>query len=171
VPGVARETGAVTELRVQMEVAAPIHAVFDLFADAASWERWAGIHEVVVRQEGHPVPGGLGCTCVMRSSGVAVETEVTHYERPWRLRYNMVGGLPVRRYEGDLQLFERGENTQLVWRVTFVPWVPGTGPLLASMIRREIYPFELPGQAYPEALAAGGPAEPAGAPAVAAHLS
>jgi uncharacterized protein YndB with AHSA1/START domain len=148
-----RKEHRVTELRIQMEVAAPIRAVFDLFADAARWQDWASVHEVVVRQEGYPAPGGVGATCVMRSRGVAIETEVTHFDRPWRLRYRMVGGLPVRRYEGDLQLFERGENTQLVWKILLVPWLPGTGTLLAALIRREvarvlaklaIYPFELP---------------------------
>ena len=136
-----------------------MRAVFDLFANSAAWQDWAGVKEVVVRRVGHPSPGGVGATCVMRSHGVAVESEVTHYEAPWRLRYRMVGGLPVHRYEGDLQLFERGENTQLIWRVAFQPWIPGTGPWLASMIRAEltailarlvIYPFEMPRPASPQ---------------------
>ena len=70
------------EIRIQGEVPAPPQRVWDLYTDHCGWEQWAGVKEVVLRQQGSPAPNGVGASRVLRSRGIAVEEEVIAFEPP-----------------------------------------------------------------------------------------
>jgi carbon monoxide dehydrogenase subunit G len=126
------------EVKVQAEVGAALEDVWSVFTDHAGWQRWAGVDEVVVRQPGEPAPNGLGAILVRRARGLAVEEEITAFEPPRRLVYQLVGGLPLRDHEGEVYFEPLGERTRIDWRVRFRPWLPGTGGLLAQLLRRQM---------------------------------
>jgi uncharacterized protein YndB with AHSA1/START domain len=139
------------EVRVQAEIAAPIHVVWSVYTDYTGWTEWSGIREVVLRRRGEPTPNGIGASCVLRARGVAVEEEIVGFEPPRLLRYRIVAGLPFRSHEAEVMLSELGENTRLSWQVRFEPRVIGTGAWLARLVRKELeqilerlvtYPFE-----------------------------
>ena len=123
------------EVKVQEEVGAPLEQVWDVYTDHEGWQRWAGVQEVVVRQPGEPAPNGLGAIVVLRAHGVAVEEEITAFEPPRRLAYQIVAGLPFRNHEAEVYFEPLGPRTRVGWRVQFSPLIPGTGGLLARALR------------------------------------
>ena len=123
------------ELELQVTIPAPPQAVWNVFTDHVGWSRWAGVKEVVLRQQGDPPPNGLGAIRVVRSRGLAIEEEVIGFKAPEQLRYRMVAGLPVRNYEACVSLLPDESGTDLRWNVRFDPSIPFTGALLARLIR------------------------------------
>lgn len=130
------------DIEIRTRIGAPPAAVFEVVADHAGYAGWAGVQEAVLRNPGHPPPNGVGASRVLRSAGIAVEEEVTHFEPPERLAYRLVAGLPVRNYEGEVLLVSAGTGsgtgTDLTWRVRFRPLLPGTGWLLRRLIARSL---------------------------------
>ena len=76
---------------------------------------WAGVREVVLRQQGDPPPNGLGCIRVMRSRGIVIEEEITAFEPPKYLAYRLVGGIPVRNYEAEVRFDPSDSGTSILW--------------------------------------------------------
>ena len=126
------------EIQLQATIDGRIDDVWALFTDHVAWARWAGVKEVVLRQQGDPAPNGVGAVRVIRDRGVAVEEEVTAFEAPKLLVYRMLAGLPARDYHGEVSLAEGDGDTQLCWSVRFRPLIPGTGWLLGRLLRRKL---------------------------------
>ena len=124
------------EFELRARVTASPEAAWAAYTDHRGWQDWAGVKEVVLRQQGDPAPNGLGAIRVARQSGIAIEEEITGFDPPRRLEYRMVAGLPVRNYRGQVSFAPEGDGTSIVWRVSFRPLVPGTGRLLKAVVRR-----------------------------------
>ncbi len=114
--------------------------------------RWAGVKEVVLRQQGYPPPNGLGAIRVIRSTGVVIEEEITAFEPPKRLGYQMAPGMLFRAYEAEVLLEPSARGTTVTWRARLEPRIPGTGWLLRGAAERALgdllsrltrYPFGL----------------------------
>jgi uncharacterized protein YndB with AHSA1/START domain len=129
---------AVPEIRIQGDVPAPPQVVWDLYTDHCGWQDWAGIREVVLRQQGDPPPNGVGASRVMRARGIAVEEEVIGFEPPRRLVYRLVGGVPIRNHRGEVLFSPSETGTHVEWIVRFDPLIPFTGALIARVLRRAI---------------------------------
>src|SRR5882672_283157 len=115
------------QIEVTQAIAAPPDQVFAIYTDHVGWERWAGVKEVVLRQQGDPPPNGLGAIRVIRARGMAIEEEVTVFEPPTRMAYRLVAGAPVRDHEASVRFEPDGSGTRVTWSVRFRPVVPGTG--------------------------------------------
>jgi uncharacterized protein YndB with AHSA1/START domain len=123
------------ELALHEKIPAPVERVWALVSDHLGWQKWAGVQEVVLRQPGDPAPNGLGAIRVLRRGGLAVEEEVTGFEPPARIAYRVSAGIPVRECRAEIRLEPAAGATLLTWDVSFRPLVPGTGWLLARLIR------------------------------------
>jgi uncharacterized protein YndB with AHSA1/START domain len=123
------------EFEVQGRIPAPVETVWNVFTDHVGWQDWAGVKEVVLRQQGDPPPNGLGAIRVVRSKGIAVEEEITEFDPPKRMVYRLVAGAPVRDHRGEVR-FEEIEDgdTRVIWTVRFRPRIPFTGGLLRRAI-------------------------------------
>jgi uncharacterized protein YndB with AHSA1/START domain len=126
------------EFELRSEIAAPVDRVFALLADHVGWREWAGVQEVVLRQQGDPAPNGLGAIRVLRRGGLAIEEEVVAFEPPRRIAYRICAGIPVRDCSADLRLEPAAAATRLSWQVHFRPLLPGTGWLLRRLIRPKL---------------------------------
>jgi len=120
---------------LEQPIRAPLEKVWALISDHVGWQRWAGVQEVVLRQQGDPAPNGLGAIRVLRRGGLAFEEEVIAFEPPARIAYRVVAGIPVRDCEVEIRLAPAGGETRVTWDVRFRPLVPGTGWLLLRLIR------------------------------------
>jgi uncharacterized protein YndB with AHSA1/START domain len=120
---------------LRSEIAAPVERVWAVLSDHVGWRDWAGVQEVVLRQQGDPPPNGLGAIRVLRRGGLAIEEEVVAFEPPHRLGYRVCAGIPVRDCGAELRLEPSGAATRVSWQVSFRPLVPGTGWLLRRLIR------------------------------------
>lgn len=112
--------------------------MWKVFTDHRGWTRWAGVREVVLRQEGDPPPNGLGTIRVMRSRGLAIEEEVTAFDPPQYMAYRLVAGIPVKNYEAEVRLDPSDSGTRVLWHIRFDPLIPLTGSLLARVIERNL---------------------------------
>jgi uncharacterized protein YndB with AHSA1/START domain len=139
-------------VEVRAEIPAPPTGVWEVLADHRAMTRWAGVKEVVLREQGQPAPNGVGAIRVLRKSGVVIEEEITGFEPPARLAYRQPPGAIFRAYEGEVRLEPSPVGTALTWRAHFEPRVPGTGPLLRWAVQRTLrdmadrlakYPFPL----------------------------
>ena len=120
------------------DIPGPRRAVWDALADHKGWERWAGVREVVLRQQGDPPPNGIGAIRVIRQGGLAIEEEITAFDAPKRMAYRMTAGAPVRDYNAEIRLEEAGTGTRVTWTVEFRPRIPLTGGLLERALRRSL---------------------------------
>ena len=126
------------QIDVTQAVAAPRERVFDFYTDYVGWPRWAGVKEVVLRQTGDPPPNGLGAIRVIRARGLAIEEEVTAFERPSRMGYRVIAGVPIRDHSAEVRFDPDGTGTRVHWTIRFRPLVPGTGWLVRGLLEREI---------------------------------
>jgi uncharacterized protein YndB with AHSA1/START domain len=122
------------QIELTQHVAAAPERVFAFYTDHVGWERWAGVREVVLRQQGDPPPNGLGAIRVIRARGMAIEEEVTGFDPPGRMTYRLVAGAPVRDHEGIVRFEPEAGGTRVTWSVRFRPLVPGTGWLLRRVL-------------------------------------
>ncbi len=123
-------------IELVQEIPAPPDRVWAVYTDHEGWQRWAGIDEVVLRQQGYPPPNGLGAIRVIRHRGTAVEEEITAFESPKRMTYRLIAGAPIREHQGEVRLEPSGSGTRLSWNVEFKALIPGTGPVLRWVVER-----------------------------------
>jgi uncharacterized protein YndB with AHSA1/START domain len=124
--------------RVERMTSAPPVRIYNLLADAAAWRQWANplvTYSELIRQ-GTPDP--LGAGAIRRMGGlklVRADEEILEARPPHYQRYTAVRGIPVSHYHGEVYLNEVESGTELVWTGTFEPRIPGTGWLLAVLLR------------------------------------
>lgn len=124
------------QIEVSELVPAAPEEVFARYTDHQGWVDWAGVKEVVLRQQGHPAPNGLGAIRVIRQSGMAIEEEITGFDPPKRMAYRLVAGAPIRDHSGEVRFDREGAGTRVTWKVEFRPLVPGTGGLIRRVLER-----------------------------------
>jgi len=121
---------------VQARTPAPPEAVYRLLADGASWPDWSPIGSFRLEREG---PGGgesAGAIRVFTTSGLRNREELLELRPPDRLSYTSLSGMPIRGHRADVELTARDGGTAISWREEFVPWLPGSGPVLRWLLRR-----------------------------------
>jgi len=69
---------------------------------------------------------------------VGADEKILGARPPHYQRYTAVRGIPVSNYCGEVQLNEVEAGTKLIWTGTFGPRIPGTGWLLAALLRLAI---------------------------------
>jgi hypothetical protein len=92
---------------------------------ASSWAR-----------EGTPAPGGVGAIRKLGSGFVATREEILEYDPPHYLAYTILGRQPIRDYRAIVSLDPDGDGTRITWAGAFEPRIPGTGRLLAWLLKR-----------------------------------
>ena len=148
---------AAQRLEVEARSAAPPDVVFELLADATTWQDWAGLTVPRSRweREGVPAPGGVGAVRRLGRGPFGASEEILAYDPPHRLSYTVLSGLPVRRYRADVELEPDGDGTRIRWRAAFEPTVPGTGALLRRFLTATLGSFARRLAAYAATRSAG----------------
>jgi hypothetical protein len=111
-------------------------AVYRLLADGASWPRWSPIESFELERPGGPSPEGVGAVRVFRRGRTTGRDQVVELIPGRRLAYHSLSGLPVRNYHAQVDLRPTPHGTAITWHASFLPKIPGTGPLLARGLRR-----------------------------------
>jgi hypothetical protein len=117
---------------------APVDVVFGVLADATRWREWAGlmIDTSDWEREGDPAPGGVGAIRRLGRKPLYSREQIVEYVPPVHLAYTILSGIPARGYHADIDLRADATGTSIRWCAAFVPKVPGTGALLALVLRR-----------------------------------
>ena len=119
--------------------AAAPQRVFDVLADASSWQEWAG--PLILRswweREGDPAPGGVGAIRRLGLRGASSREEIVAYEPPHHLAYIWLTRV-VRDYRADVRLEPDGDGTLITWSGSFTPTRLGPAPVMRRFLRRTI---------------------------------
>jgi len=110
--------------------------VFGLLADGASWPRWSPIESFQLERPGDPPPEGPGAIRVFRRGRTTGRDQIVEAVPGRRLAYVSLSGLPVRDYRATVDLQPARDGTEIRWRASFLPRVPGTGRLLERGLGR-----------------------------------
>jgi len=124
------------EVRAEAWLPALPDNVWTLVTDHEGMSRWTPAREVVRRRPGSPHPDGPGAVRTVKGTGIAFDERIVDWKPGERMVYELLGGAPLRDHRGELHLAPEAGGTRLVWVVGFRPLVPGTGALLAGVVRR-----------------------------------
>ncbi|WP_436771864.1 SRPBCC family protein [Yinghuangia sp. YIM S09857] len=116
---------------------APPEAIWALLADGPNWPTWTPIGAYKLERPGPADRDGLGSIRIFstkRPTGtVHLREEIVEFEPGKRLRYVVHSGLPVRGYEGTVELFPDSDGTTITWSSVFE-----ANPLLGRLVRRSL---------------------------------
>ncbi len=101
-----------------------------------SWTpNWAPLPKVTLESEGAPERNGVGAVRrIVMAPGPPIRERVTAFERPTRLTYEALSGVPARNYTGDITLTPSGSGTRIAWTIAFDPAFPGAQLILRTAI-------------------------------------
>jgi Polyketide cyclase / dehydrase and lipid transport len=124
----------------QIHVNAYIHAspddVFALVSDHVRFLEATGASRVTITRLGHDEPNGHGCLREVRGKGIRLLEEITAFERPARIDYQIVEStLPIQHRGGSMRFIARGDGTEVDWRSDFELGVPLIGGPAAEFAR------------------------------------
>jgi hypothetical protein len=60
------------------------------------------------------------------------------YERPNRFAYKLLSGMPVADHLGSIEFRARGTDTDVTYRITSTPAIPGSATVLGALLKRTI---------------------------------
>ena len=122
---------------VTERTAADPATVYRLLRDGSTWPEWSTtIDSFTLEKEGDGEPEGVGAVRIFRNGRIVGRDEILGFTPDSAFSYRHVKGLPVRGYRGDVDLRQQGGGTEIRWRVTFAPLIPGTGRLLHRALTR-----------------------------------
>lgn len=123
-------------VRLTRHYAEPPAAVFPLFADHA---RFGALLQAPIRriQDGPGAdPNGVGSVRRIGIGPPAFEETVTRCEAPTRIEYRVTRGSPLKNHHGRIEFAPGADGgTELTYTIDFDPRIPGTGGLLAAVLR------------------------------------
>jgi len=137
---------------------APPEVVFEVLADATRWHEWAGFSVATSEweTEGDPAPGGVGAIRRLGRAPMYGREQITEYDAPVHMAYTILSGIPVRGYHADVDLRADETGTTIRWTAAFEPKVPGTGALLAAVLKRTVLGYARAAAAEAERRVAAG---------------
>ncbi len=112
--------------------------IWPLVADTTTWSDWGAWSSAELLREGEPPPGGVHSVKRLKARPATTTVEeVTVFEPPHRLGYELRSGLPLRAYQAEVTLTPAGGGgTDIRWRSEFEPKIPGTGGLYRAILSR-----------------------------------
>ncbi|HUR50505.1 MAG TPA: SRPBCC family protein [Mycobacteriales bacterium] len=131
------------EFEARASSPAPPERVFALLEAGDRWQEWAG--PLVPRSSwqvpGEPV-GGVGAVRRLGLGPLASRERVVEHQPPHRLGYVVDSRAPYRDYRSTVELAARADGgTDIAWRSSFEPIVPGTGRVLRGLLRLVVASF------------------------------
>jgi uncharacterized protein YndB with AHSA1/START domain len=115
------------QLRVEAEGvarAAP-EIVWELVANADRYSEWGPWSASGYENLGTRAPDSAGVIRWMRYGRTTTVEKVLESERPRRLVYTVVNGIPVRNYRAEVTLSPAGEGTHIRWTASWDRTLPG----------------------------------------------
>ena len=121
-------------VHVERTIKAPIEKVFDLISDHANYKDFPGVKDSELIKKGKPHKNGVGAVREIDTGSAWFQEEITVYERPVRLDYQIVKARPAIEHKGgSVRLEATSEGTKVVWTTTLRIKIPVIGGLLTRV--------------------------------------
>lgn len=112
-------------------------AVWAVLSDHRAMATWTPLRAARLDAVGSPEVDGVGAVRVLSLAGPPLRERVTAFEPPHRMAYELLAGLPVRDYTGEVELTPTTDGgTDVAWTVALTPRVPGVGRVVDLAIGR-----------------------------------
>ena len=118
----------------ELETTASIEAVWDTLEDYATWSAWGPWETSEIERTGGTTPAGVGAIRRLGIGRRVLREETTRFEPLSEMRYLVLSGIPVRDYEGVVELQRVGSGTHITWSSSF----RGTPSILGPLVRRSL---------------------------------
>src|SRR5919204_6405112 len=82
--------------------------VWEVLADVPRWAEWGPWRSSALEREGYPPPGGVGAVRLLKRFPMTLREELTLFEPPERMAYELRSGLPLRDYRAEVSLADTG---------------------------------------------------------------
>jgi len=115
--------------------------LYALLASGETWPAWSPIGSFELERPGVTAEGGgdgVGAIRIFRTGRVTSRERVVELVPDRRLTYALESGLPLRDYQGVVELTPDATGTAISWRSRFRPAIPGTGWLYDLILGRFI---------------------------------
>jgi polyketide cyclase/dehydrase/lipid transport protein len=123
---------------VRVRSAADRATTFAVVRDRSAWPSFTSLKAFELEQPGVEEPHGHGSIGRLQGGPLKPREQIVECIPNRRISYVLLSGIPVRDYQGEVD-FERGsDGTSIHWQVSFMPSIPGTGPLLRRLLRGAI---------------------------------
>ncbi len=129
--------------RAQAVSSAPPARVFEVLEAGDRWSEWAGPFVPRSRWAVPATPPGtVGAVRRLGVGPLGSSERIVEHVPGQRLSYVIDSWQPYRDYRADVDLVPTTDGgTRIVWQASFVPRVPGTGPLLRAGLSRLVASF------------------------------
>lgn len=122
-----------SEVRLELELDAPVEGVFDAMADHARYDRFRPIRTSEMLREGDVDKNGVGAVRRLRANVLRFDEEITAYERPSRLDYLIIAvNIPLDHDGGSIRFEPTATGTKVTWTSTFKITMPLLGGALGA---------------------------------------
>jgi uncharacterized protein YndB with AHSA1/START domain len=126
-------------VQIEKTLRAPIERVFDVLADHAGYVHFPGVKSAKVVRPGAPDPNGVGAVREIDVGLAWFREEVTAFERPIRMAYQIVHSRPPLVHDGgSITLTATPEGTHVSWVTTFRVALPLIGGLATAIAARQM---------------------------------
>lgn len=116
--------------------AAPVEIVFDVLADHRGYAKITPpLRSSTLEREGSPDPNGVGAVRVLSLLGPPIREEIVEFERPRRLAYRALSGVPARSHGGRIELNPHGSDTRIEWHLESTPKLSFLEPVWPAVMR------------------------------------
>jgi uncharacterized protein YndB with AHSA1/START domain len=121
-------------VHVERTIKAPIEKVFDLISDHANYKDFPGVKDSELLKKGKPHKNGVGAIREIDTGAAWFQEEITAYDRPNRLDYQIVKARPAIEHKGgSVRLETTADGTKVTWTTTLRIKVPLVGGLLTRV--------------------------------------
>ncbi|WP_158258133.1 SRPBCC family protein [Sphingopyxis lindanitolerans] len=133
---------------------APLDTLFELVRDQSTWVSWTDIQSLEIESVGDAGPNSVGAVRkIIGASGTEIRERIAEVAEGKRVRYELLSGLPVVKYEGLTEFQAVPDGRTLVrWTSTFAAETPELtaelsvflGRLVRKMVRQVALAAQIP---------------------------
>ncbi|MGA5543231.1 SRPBCC family protein [Mycobacterium sp. NPDC051198] len=117
------------------EVAVDPLVAWQVLTDHDRMAEWMPARKVILEAAGSPDRDGVGAIRAIHSFGTVIRERITTFDAPTTLRYELLSGLPFRRYTGQITVEPHDSGSRISTEISFSTVLPGSQLLVAIAIR------------------------------------
>jgi hypothetical protein len=127
----------VQRVRFELDTPASVESVWATLEDYATWSSWGPWDTAAIERPGDTTPAGLGAIRRLRIGRRVLREETSLFEPMREMRYRVLSGIPVRDYEGVVELRALASGTHISWSSSFRGKPSIAGPLVRRSLQAQ----------------------------------
>jgi len=124
----------VQRVRFELDTPASVESVWATLEDSATWSSWGPWDTSELERPGDTTPAGVGAVRRLAIGRRVLREETSRFEPMREMRYRVLSGIPVRDYEGVVELRALASGTHITWSSSF----QGKPSIVGPLVRRSL---------------------------------